>query len=62
MSFNHVAIAHICKVKSNTLVLLGVKTTKYTYLPFDCTLRKRLFRSYHNTNINLVLKIDSAST
>lgn len=62
MSFNHVAIVHICKVKSNTLVLLGLKTTKYTYLPFDCTLRKRLFRSYHNTNINLVLKIDSAST
>lgn len=62
MSFNHVAIVHICKVKSNTLVLLGLKTTKYTYLPFDCTLRKRLIRSYHNTNINLVLKIDSAST
>lgn len=62
MSFNHVAIVHICKVKSNTVVLLGLKTTKYTYLPFDCTLRKRLIRSYHNTNINLVLKIDSAST
>lgn len=62
MSFNHVAIVHICKVKSNTLVLLGLKTIKYTYLPFDCTLRKRLIRSYHNTNINLVLKIDSAST
>lgn len=62
MSFNHVAIVHICKVKSNTLVLLGLKTTKYTYLPFDCTLRKCLIRSYHNTNINLVLKTDSAST
>lgn len=54
MSFNHVAIVHICKVKSNTLALLGLKMTKYTYLPFDCTLRKRLFGSYHNTNINLV--------